>query len=214
MKVNLLIFLLLIVASCNQQMSDEDRKVGIRDFKNQEVKRVNKAEILAAGLEKGQLVASKSQTILINHLSQAVNESGTEEALSFCNINAYPLIDSISSSFGVTIRRVSTRYRNNKDAPDSLEALLLDAYAYNVENGYPLKDNIQQYDAENLIYTMPISAGSSMCLKCHGKEVDGSVRERIAQLYPDDKALNHELNDLRGMWSVKIPVKDIVNGLE
>jgi len=64
------------------------------------------------------------------------------------------------------------------------------------------------------LFVKPILAASPMCLECHGKNVDSSVKEQIDKLYPGDKALNHQLNDLRGMWSIKIPVKEIVNGLE
>ncbi len=195
-------------------MSEEDRKVGIEDFKNQEVKRVNKADIFAAGLEKGREVSNAIQVILLQNLSTLVNEKNALEAIKYCNIHAYPMVDSISNTFGVEIKRASNRYRNINDAPDELEAQLLDAYEYSIENGYTLTDNIQEYDIEFLLYTKPILAASPMCLECHGKNVDSSVKEQIDKLYPGDKALNHQLNDLRGMWSIKIPVKEIVNGLE
>jgi hypothetical protein len=205
---------ILSILSCKQQMSDEDRKVGLQDFKNQEVKRVNKADIFAVGLEKGREVTNTVQAVLIGELSAKVKEENLLEAISYCNVRAYPLVDSLSRVFDVEIKRASNRFRNVQDAPDGLESQLLDAYQYSFEKGTTLNDNIQEYEAEYLIYTKPILAASPMCLECHGKDVDTTVKARLAVLYPEDKALNHQLNDLRGMWSVKIPVKDIVNSLE
>ena len=205
---------ILFILSCKQQMSDEDRKVGVQDFKNQEVKRVNKAEIFSAGLQKGRELANVSQATLSKHLTDLISVGNTVDAISYCNIRAYPSLDSLSKSFGFEIRRTSQRYRNEKDAPDALEAELLDAYMYSIENGSTLTDNIQEYDDRYLIYTKPILAASPMCLACHGTDVAPAVKTRLEELYPNDKALNHQLNDLRGMWSIKIPVKEIVKNLD
>jgi hypothetical protein len=29
-------------------------------------------------------------------------------------------------------------------------------------------------------------------------------------LYPEDKAIGHKIGDLRGMWSIRIPKKEVV----
>ena len=50
------------------------------------------------------------------------------------------------------------------------------------------------------------------CLKCHGsiEEPDGEVTpdvlEAIEGLYPYDMALGYKAGDIRGAWTVKIPV--------
>jgi len=213
MKYSLLFMIIPMMFACKQEMSEADREEGLRDFKSQEVKRVSKAEIYAAGLEQGREIALAAQSALVSHLTSTISEKGAVAALSFCNVDAYPIVDSLSKIYNATIKRTSFRYRNPDDAPDELEIQLLDAYEFNIEEGNELKENIQEFDEKYLIYTKPIIAGA-MCLECHGKNVSESMRNQLKVLYPGDKALNHELNDLRGMWSVKIPVKDIVNGLE
>ena len=213
MKHPFLLLILIISVSCKQQMSESDRKVALEDFKSQEVRRVNKSEIFVAGFERGKEISTIVQNVLNSRLTSTINEHGAVAAIAYCNVNVYPIVDSLSKALGADIKRTSMQFRNPEDAPDQLEAELLDAYQYSIEVGTSVSDNIQEYDSVTLIYTKPIVAGQ-MCLACHGTEVETSVKNRIAEIYPNDKALNHKLNDLRGMWSIKLSVKEIVNSLE
>ena len=207
------IVLVLSLLGCQQQMSNDERTAAQEDMKSQEVKKVNKADIYASGLIKGRTIADSAQILLQKHLSTAIQDSGLVKALVYCNTSAYPLIETLANK-DIIVRRVSNDWRNPLDAPDDMEALLLDAYNYNIENDQPLEESIQEFDNKYLIYTRPIVASNTLCLQCHGENLSPELRNTIANLYPDDKALNHQLNDLRGMWSIKLPVKDIVKSLD
>ena len=55
-----------------------------------------------------------------------------------------------------------------------------------------------------------------MCLSCHGEsgtEINETTLQKLAELYPEDKAKGHKVGDLRGMWSVRIPKSEVVKRL-
>lgn len=182
-----------------------------------EVKVVAPVDIYTAALEKGQNVVAAAEKELIGNLHKALQDSGSAEgALRYCNIAAYPIIDSLARANKVEIKRVSFQTRNPQDTPDSLEAILLDSYHYSFENNIELHDAIQEAGEKYQLYTKPIIIKNSLCLQCHGtvgKDMTAEQAALIQSLYPQDSALNYELNDLRGMWSVKMATKDIVMGL-
>ena len=44
-----------------------------------------------------------------------------------------------------------------------------------------------------------------MCLTCHGKPgetIPTNLAKKIEELYPDDKAINFEAGQPRGMWEI------------
>ena len=47
---------------------------------------------------------------------------------------------------------------------------------------------------------------NSMCLKCHGtpgKELESLTLSKILELYPKDKAIGYNENEVRGIWSIR-----------
>ncbi len=210
-------FAIILINGCKEEMSKESRDIGRTDMMNQEIKKVDQAEIFTIGLERGGEIAILAKATLGKQLKKTIQDQGVGEAIRYCNIAAYPLVDSLSKSYGAIIRRTSLKIRNPEDAPDSLERILLEAYAYNIENNQPLNENIQEYDSKYLLYTKPIVIEGALCLTCHGSpgtHVTIETEDLIKSLYPDDSAMNHELSDLRGMWSIKLPIKDIVNNMD
>ncbi len=198
-------------------MSKEAKEAARKDLKDRELKRVDKADIFILGLERGRIIAKAAKETLGKQLKNTIQNEGVPAALQYCNIAAYPLVDSLSKSYHASIKRTSLRIRNPEDAPDSLEKILLEAYAYNIANNQPTQDNILEYDEKYLLYTKPILTEGALCLTCHGSpgtQVDRKTVELIKVLYPDDNAMNHSMSDLRGMWSIRLQIKDIVNSIE
>ena len=46
----------------------------------------------------------------------------------------------------------------------------------------------------------------AMCLQCHGSDLGSGVRERLAELYPEDRATGFAEGDFRGMFWVVVPI--------
>ncbi len=211
-------FLIIIIAfqSCGPQ-ERVSKEVFDAVNKNMEVKKLSESQIIQEGMIWGDSISTEAQNQLISNLQKAIEEKGVAGAIGFCNVEAMPILKSVSEKHGVTIRRVSNRYRNPADQPDADEAKILDAYEYNAENGLKNDPNIQKIEGgEVYLYTKAIVIPGAFCLSCHGNsnnEIDPKTLAEIKALYPSDKATGHKVGDLRGMWSVKIPKKEVVGRL-
>jgi hypothetical protein len=185
--------------------------------KTMEVKRVTDAEITQEAMIWGDSIITLAQKNLISNLQKAIEEGGLVHAIQFCNENASELTDVLDPSEGVIIKRVSTKNRNPLNVPDEDEAQILDAYAYNSEQGLESEPNIQKIEnGEVLLYTKAIIFPGGLCQNCHGNpdsDLTPEVLKEIKNRYPQDQAFGFKTGDLRGMWSVKMPKKSIVNRL-
>lgn len=215
-KALILLILCFILFNCGEKRNNQNSEALRQEIANREPKKVSDAEIVASAYAQGKLIADSSQKAIFNTLMVQLEDGGFAEALKFCNINAYPITDSLANEFGATIKRVSNKPRNPSNAPDELETLLLDSYLYNVENDLPLEDNVQKIDENYLLYTKPIVISSGVCLQCHGKPGEDITEENYTQinsLYPEDKAIGYSLGDFRGIWSIKLSQKELVKAL-
>lgn len=182
-----------------------------------EVKRLTDAEILEEAMIWGDSITTTAQNNLVSNLKKAIEEGGFAHAISFCKENANSITSSGIPSEDIILKRVSTRNRNPNNFPDSDETLILDAYAYNVENGLESSPNIQKIEnGEVLLYTKAIIFPGGICLNCHGdpnSEIQEEAKKVIEEQYPQDQATKYKAGELRGMWSLKIPKKDVVKRL-
>lgn len=185
--------------------------------KSMEVKKLSEVEILDEAMAWGEEISTEAQNQLISTLQKAIAEKGVPEAIGFCNVEALPILQEVSSKHNVTIKRASIAYRNPADKPSEYEAAILDAYAYNAENDIKNEPNIQKLEnGEVLLYTKAIQIPNSFCLSCHGEvgiDISEETLKEIQSLYPDDKAKGHKIGDLRGMWSIKIPKSEVIKRL-
>ncbi|MEN2282876.1 DUF3365 domain-containing protein [Algoriphagus sp. SE2] len=182
--------------------------------KNMEVKRLTESEIIQEAMIWGDSISASAQKKLISNLQKAIEEGGIVHAIEFCNENANQLTNNLE---GILIRRVSTKNRNPTNFPDSQESPILDAYTYNSENNLESEPNIQKIEnGEVYLYTKAIIFPGGICLNCHGEpgsEISDPVLKALDELYPLDKAKGYKAGELRGMWSLRIPKKKVVNRL-
>ena len=182
-----------------------------------EAKKLSDAQITEEALVWGDSISTEAQAQFMESLQNAVQQGGFEGALAFCNLNSAPITEELNSKHGVTIRRTSNRARNMKNLPSEEELQILEAYEYNMENSIENEPNIQRIEGgEVLLYTKAIVISSEFCLACHGepeKDINAHVLNKIDSLYQGDLARNFEVGDLRGMWSLRLPKKSVVNRL-
>lgn len=218
-SANILILLisLTILAACDTGSQNSLNREALREeMRNREPKKLSEAQIVAETFEQGRFLSQTAQQSLLTTLQAAIAREGIEGAIQYCNLQAYPLMDSLSEVHNATISRTSLQLRNPDNAPSELEQQLLEAYHYNAEEGLPLEDNVQQVDQQYMLYTKPIVLGSELCLNCHGevgKDIRPETLQRIESLYPNDQARGYSKGDLRGMWSIRFQRKDIINAL-
>jgi hypothetical protein len=193
-----------------------DSKAVKEEIENRKLKKISEAEILIKVLEYGNMVSAEAKQTLGKNLQEALQQGGVPHAISFCNINAMPIVDSLSKSYNATIRRVSSKTRSPEDQPDEIERAILEAYEFQWNDSIPLNANVQKIDDERYLFTKPIFIDNALCLVCHGKPENGLLNETaefIKKEYPGDQATGYEIGDLRGMWSITLPKKSIIKSM-
>jgi hypothetical protein len=155
-------------------------------------------------IEKGNTIAAASFQALSGELKKALVEGGIKNAVSYCNVAALPLLDSLSKVHAATIKRTSFKVRNPKDAPTAEEAKVLQLFQDKMEDAVPIKPLVQK-NAAGIAYYSPILV-NDLCLKCHGQPGSTMTAEDYAfikEKYPADEAIGYVSGDLRGMWSIQ-----------
>lgn len=143
-------------------------------------------------------------------LTAELEKGGYEGAVRVCSEIAQEIPREIEARTGVSIRRVSLRYRNPKDIPDEYERRKLEEFEQQ-HRARALADEsfevVREDGRRYLRYMRPILVGP-MCITCHGPKeaIPSSVRAILAEKYPEDRATGYRSGDVRGAVSVKIPL--------
>ena len=197
--------LILSVSSCKQEKKESSANSN---------KLYEDSLIFEKASSQGNLIAMETQKTLGSNLMKAVKEGGVISALNFCNLNAYPLVDSLEKKFNVEIRRASLKTRNPENAPTDLKKEIIQQFEKLLIEGKSGDPMVKKLDKNTLMYVKPIILDNTMCLNCHGApgtDIKTEEYEHIKKLYPEDKAINYKISDLRGIWSIKFSTSNLVH---
>ena len=117
MKATFLLFLIsifLLSTSCNK----ERKQAGSAD-----------KDLESLAIARGDMISQLTQVALASKLKEVVQEEGIAEALKFCNVNAYPIVDSLEAAYDVKVKRASSRTRNPGDTPNKMEGAIIEEYS-------------------------------------------------------------------------------------
>jgi hypothetical protein len=155
-------------------------------------------------LEKGDEISGKLVKAIMAKLTAEIQENGLPGAIGYCSVYAIPITDSISKSEQVIISRVSHKPRNPLNAANSIETEMIGNYILQQNEGKQLLPQVVTAKGKKTYYA-PVVLGSPVCLSCHGElnSIDEKVRKVIAEKYPDDKAVDFNLNEIRGMFKIE-----------
>ena len=146
-------------------------------------------------------LSTKAQ--LGKNLMKVIAEKGTVSAVEFCNIEAMKLTDSMSVMHNAIIKRVSDKARNPKNMANAKELGHITAFKEMVKVGSDIDPIVEEINGEvNFFY--PITT-NTMCLQCHGtpnEHVTTETLSALKALYPSDKALGYNVDEVRGIWSI------------
>lgn len=153
--------------------------------------------------ERGLKYALTTKAVLGKNLMGTIQKKGTLEALAFCNEKAYPLTDSMSVVHNASIKRVSDKPRNQNNLANKKELTYINSFKNDIKNNTEPKPIVEVLEDNVQVY-YPIKT-NAMCLQCHGKpnqDIKRPILKSLANLYPDDKAVGYDLNQVRGIWSI------------
>ena len=172
-----------------------------------EVAETNKTVILNEA--KNQLKETAKQ--YKNTLIQGLQHNNLKKALKYCNKEVEQLITKDNEK-GFAVKRVSLRPRNKNNYPNLYEKEILENF-----NKLSLKDNkslvfehseiIKDENNNKFVYIKAIRI-KEVCLNCHGSNINDDLKKEIQKLYPDDKAIDYKLNDIRGAFVMYRNIKD------
>ena len=169
----------------------------------------NKKEVSNDQLNAMRVSASDFMKDLKGILVKQIQTGGVLQAVSVCSDTAQVLTNNFGVERGIYIKRVSLKNRNPNNFPDDFEKRILNQFEL-LHQKNELNSNTEYYeivsegDFNYLRYLKPIVVQAE-CLNCHGSQTDlmPEVKELISQNYPDDKALDYKVGDLRGAVSIK-----------
>lgn len=107
----------------------------------------------------------------------------------------------IASTHGWTVQQIAEKYRNPAHQLDSTDA---EAYAHFAEHPNLMRrwTRVERNGTPGWRYDRRITVEPS-CLACHGAKADRP--DFVKQNYPDDRAYDFDVGDLRGLYTVFVP---------
>lgn len=165
-------------------------------------------EELASVIETGKKASQQLIQNLGGNLKREMEAGGPVAAAKFCSEHAFPLTHEVGAAIGpnVSVKRISLKERNPANAPERREKAVLQSLQTLKENNVVLPEYlVEQVDADTYKFYKPLSINKPVCLKCHG-DIGGNAAlvGYIEKLYPGDKAIGYQMNDLRGAIVVTV----------
>lgn len=155
-------------------------------------------------LAMAQEITGASFAALSSQLGAHMKSGGVAAAIDYCSLQAMPLTDSLSSHFGVSIKRTALRLRNPQNKPTTEERAMLEKFEQMMLDGNQPKPVLTQNEQGEWRYFQPILL-MPLCSKCHGdvnSQIAPADLDLIRAAYPADEAVNFMEGDIRGMWSL------------
>jgi len=151
----------------------------------------------------GKKYTLSTKRALGKNLMDKIKNEGTLAALAFCNSKAYFLTDSMSVVQNATIKRVSDKPRNIKNLANTEELQQIEKFKTMLLTKQKMIPFVKE-EEKRIIFSAPIIT-DGICLQCHGtvrREMHPAVLKAIKELYPDDKAIGYDVNEVRGIWKI------------
>lgn len=209
------LFFAFILVACTA--TNQDGRQIKEIMKSREIKKVSEADILNKAMNIGNMITDSSQMELSRNLIKSMKSEGVAGSIKFCNANAIEITNSLSKKYSAVIKRTALKTRNENNNPNKLEMDILEAYKNASAEKIQISPSVQMIEnTDKVLFTKPILIKNPVCLNCHGSvgtTLSEENSELIGSLYPNDKATGYQINDFRGMWSIILDKKTIVNAL-
>jgi hypothetical protein len=139
-------------------------------------------------------------------LMDAMSNGGPTQAIPACAEKAPAISQALSKESGWQITRVSLKARNPVAIPDAFERQVLEDFERRREAGETTRQLRHSEVVDGQFRYMQAQLTESLCLACHGTQIEPGVRDMIRAKYPDDQATGYQLGDVRGAISLTLPL--------
>jgi hypothetical protein len=160
----------------------------------------------AAEVDRAKEATMEYAGALKSELQSAMQAGGALQAIEVCSTEAPVIRADVSLAKNVNLSRVSSRNRNPANAPNPWQQAVLDGFEARKQEGEDVGSlswhEIAQTDNGPEFRFMQAIPTGALCLQCHGTDIAPAVAEKLAELYPADKATGFSLGDLRGAFVV------------
>jgi len=149
--------------------------------------------------------------ILKEHLLAAVQEHQFAGAVDVCRQIAPTVARELSRTEGVVVRRISSKTRNPVNRPSDWEAEGLAVLERMLADGVEpaaaeWSSTAENGEGERELRYLKAIVTEPLCLTCHGEVREPDLVQTLRALYPRDEATGYRAGQLRGAFSVLIPL--------
>lgn len=138
---------------------------------------------------------------LKSQLQAAIQSGGVAEAVDVCHKIAPAVADSLSQEHGITLTRVSLKNRNpTMGVPNEWQTRVLQDFEARKAAGESPETLVYSEVVDNQHRFMKAIPTEAVCLNCHGVDIKPDVQAKIAEWYPNDRAVGFQEGDLRGAF--------------
>lgn len=145
---------------------------------------------------------------LVPALKGAMKSAGPVAAIDVCNTKAPAIAKDLSAKHTPwQVNRVSLKPRGASATPDAWETATLKWFDEQLAAGVSPKNlekfEIVKTDGKEVARYMKAVGTKGICLTCHGSEnkIPAGVKAKLAELYPNDKAVDYQKGQIRGAFS-------------
>lgn len=136
-------------------------------------------------------------------LKKALSEGGVAKAIKVCSVKAPEIAKTLSLNTKWQVKRVSLKTRNNHSAtPNEWEKATLEEFNQRQQQGESAKTIAKAEIVNNEFRFMKAQGTETLCLTCHGINLNSETKSALKQYYPEDKAIGYSLGEVRGAFSL------------
>jgi hypothetical protein len=156
-------------------------------------------------------VAQTFGATLKDALQQAIQSGGPINGIAVCREKAGQIAADLGQKQEMLVGRTSLKLRNPANAPDNWELAVLKQFDARKAQGEPV-DKLEFFavidddQGQKTFRYMKAIPTASLCLGCHGENLNPEVDAKLKELYPNDKARGFKEGELRGAFTFAKPV--------
>lgn len=212
-KLPLGISILVILSACdeNKQTAGKDDAVNITVQKEvteptQQTTNTSVTTGIDTKIIQARAVIRTFAGTLKGELQAGIKAGGPVTALEICNTKAPQIAAKVATEAGMRVSRVSLKNRNTDNTPNVWQKTVLEDFETSKAAGADPTtlefSEIVEHDGSKEFRFMKAIPTDGVCLACHGESLANDIQETITTLYPDDRATDFKLGDIRGSFAV------------